>query len=311
MCCPSFQTVKPRLIYADLHSRQHSLTDAQILAALPVESQRKIDSAFEALSQSLPTDKERIILYRVAHTLKLNPTDTHFSVLAAMHYYLQLYETIPNLIVRAGGEVVEAGKSVDTAIRKATKEAITEHKQALENQAKLVSFDSQKALIEMVGKTAQKIAGDSAAAQRADAMFWAAVAMSVFSSLFFCLGLYLGSRSLGWVWFGGLTLFTGVLGGMAVLAAITQQGKALRNYVVHYTTPASQQQPTYKDPFWSEAEFNQAVSLLNANLSSCMLQACKDVLVNGKSSVDAGRLQNVLPAQISRKTSELSNAIKK
>lgn len=286
-----------------------ALTDAQILAALPVESQRKIDSAFEALSQSLPSDKERIILYRVAHTLKLNPTDTHFSVMAALHYYLQLYQTIPNLIVRAGGEVVEAGKTVDTAIRKATREAITEHKQALENQAKLVSFDSQKALIEMVGKTAQIIAGDSAAAQRSDSMFWAAVAMSVFSSLFFCLGLYLGSRSLGWVWFGGLTLFAGVIGGMAVLTAISKQGKALENYVVHPATAF--RQPTYKYPFWSEAEFNQAVSLLNAKLSSRILAACKDVLVNGKSSVDAGRLHDVLPANISLKISELRKSIKK
>lgn len=278
-----------------------ALTDAQILAALPVESQRKIDSAFEALSQSLPTDKERIILYRVAYTLKLNPTDTHFSVMAALHYYLQLYQTIPNLIVRAGGEVVEAGKSVDAAIRKATREAITEHKQALENQAKLVSFDSQKALIEMVGKTAQEIARDSAAAQRMDSMFWATVVMSVFSSLFFCLGLYLGSRSLGWMSFGGLTLFAGVMGGIAVLTAITKQEMALGNYVVHPATAS--QQPAYKDPFWSEAEFNQAV--LKANLSSRMLLACKDVLVNGKSSVDAGRLHDVLPAQISRRTSEL------
>ncbi len=171
-----------------------ALTDAQILAALPVESQRKIDSAFEALSQSLPTDKERIILYRVAHTLKLNPTDTHFSVMAALHYYLQLYQTIPNLIVRAGGEVVEAGKSVDAAIRKATKEAITEHKQALENQAKLVSFDSQKTLIEMVGKTAQKIAGDSAAAERANSISratnWAIFAV-LSCAVIFCMTGYL------------------------------------------------------------------------------------------------------------------------
>lgn len=282
-----------------------ALTDAQILAALPVESQRKIDSAFEALSQSLPSDKERIILYRVAHTLKLNPTDTHFSVMAALHYYLQLYQTIPNLIVRAGGDVVEAGKSVDAAIRKATKEAITEHKQALENQAKLVSFDSQKALIEMVGKTAQKIAGDSAATERANSMFWAAVALSVFASLFFCSGLYLGSRSLGWVSFGGLTLFAGVLGGMALLTAITKEEKSIAS------STSIPQQPHYKYPLWSEAEFTQAVSLRNANLSGRMLSACKDVLVNGKSSVEAGRLHDVLPANISRTTSELSKTIKK
>jgi hypothetical protein len=79
-----------------------SLTDNEILNALPSEARKKIDSAFEALSQSLPTDKERIILYRIAHALKLNPNDTHFSIMAAMHYYLQLYQMIPEKIARAG-----------------------------------------------------------------------------------------------------------------------------------------------------------------------------------------------------------------
>lgn len=89
------------------------LTDAEIRAALPAESRQKIDSAFEALSQSLPSDKERMILYRVAHTLKLNPTDTHFSVMAALHYYLQLYQMIPDRINTTAKETLQNFK--DTA----------------------------------------------------------------------------------------------------------------------------------------------------------------------------------------------------
>lgn len=112
-----------------------ALTDQEILEALPAESRRKIDSAFEALSQSQPGDKERVILYRIAHTLKLNPTDTHFSVMAAMHYYLQLYQMIPDKIVKAGGS------------------AMAGHLNSLKAQADLVVAESKVELIEMVRKS--------------------------------------------------------------------------------------------------------------------------------------------------------------
>lgn len=92
-----------------------ALTDAEIRAALPSESRQKIDSAFEALSQSMPTDKERMILYRVAHTLKLNPTDTHFSVMAALHYYLQLYQMIPDRINTTARETLQKFKGAAEA----------------------------------------------------------------------------------------------------------------------------------------------------------------------------------------------------
>lgn len=155
-----------------------ALTDQEILDALPAETRLKIDSSFEALSQSLPSDKERIILYRIAHALKLNPTDTHFSVMAAMHYYLQLYQMIPDKIVRAGGS------------------AITDHINTLKAQADLVVVESKSALIDMVrksvgntvavevNKAAMKISAEKVAAER-NKFFWLATAGMAVCALIF------------------------------------------------------------------------------------------------------------------------------
>lgn len=155
-----------------------ALTDSQILAALPIEAREKIDSAFEALSQSLPSDREKIILYRVAHTLKLNPTDTHFSVMAALHYYLQLYQMIPDKIGRAGVE------------------SLKNHSLALKVQAELVMAKSQNTLIETarksvseiasteIARVAEQLAGDVTARER-NKFFWLATMAMVVCALVF------------------------------------------------------------------------------------------------------------------------------
>jgi hypothetical protein len=139
-----------------------ALSDAEILAALPVEARRKIDTAFEALAQSQPSDRERLILYRVAHTLKLNPTDTHFSVLAAMHYYLQLYGMIPDKIVQAGGKIIEAGNMVDEKIRTATRETLTEHKETLAAQSDVIAMQTRQDLMKLVANATARMADSMA-----------------------------------------------------------------------------------------------------------------------------------------------------
>lgn len=155
-----------------------ALTDKEILDALPAESRQKIDSSFEALSQSLPSDRDRMILYRIAHTLKLNPTDTHFSVMAAMHYYLQLYQMIPDKIVRAGGA------------------AMTDHINTLKAQADLVVSESTTALIDMVrksvgntvavevNKAAMRISANKVAAERSKYFWLATIGMIVCALVF-------------------------------------------------------------------------------------------------------------------------------
>ncbi|MHB1621039.1 MAG: hypothetical protein ACYCTY_13865 [Sulfuricella sp.] len=147
-----------------------ALTDVEILAALPIEARRKIDSSFEALSQSLPSDKERIILYRVAHTLKLNPTDTHFSMMAAMHYYLQLYQDIPNKIAMAGDRELKAQIS---ALKDAAESEMAKARDAVIGD-----------LSKKVGAIAQRVAGDAAAAERSKAIYFATAALAVCALVF-------------------------------------------------------------------------------------------------------------------------------
>lgn len=137
-----------------------ALTDEEIRAALPVASRQKIDSAFEALSQSLPSDKEKMILYRVAHTLKLNPTDTHFSVMAALHYYLQLYQAIPDKIIKASD--VEVGKHIQNLKGVAEREMTIARDRVIGE------------LAQNVGDIAQQVAGNAAAAEKGKAIAMAA-----------------------------------------------------------------------------------------------------------------------------------------
>jgi hypothetical protein len=84
-----------------------ALSESEISALLPDDDKQKINNAFEALSQTMPTPKEQAILYRVAHTLKLSPTDSVFSFLAATHLYYQLYQAMPAKIISAGDQVAD------------------------------------------------------------------------------------------------------------------------------------------------------------------------------------------------------------
>lgn len=151
-----------------------ALTDAEILAALPAESRHKIDNAFEALSQSLPSDKERNILYRVAFTLKLNPTDTHFSVMASLHYYLQLYQEIPRKIENASAERL---KEFSVLLKNTAT-----HEMSMARDSVIGELSKQ------VGDIAQQIAGDAAAAENAAAIsratIWATASVLVCAIFF-------------------------------------------------------------------------------------------------------------------------------
>lgn len=49
---------------------------------------------------------------------------------------------------------------------------------------------------------------------------------------------------------------------------------------------------------WNDTDFQRAVS--NTKLSERTIEACRDVLVNGMSGVDAGIKYSIFPAQISR-----------
>lgn len=263
------------------------LSNAEILAALPVEARRKIDSAFEALSQSLPTDQERLILYRVAHTLKLNPTDTHFSILAAMHYYLQLYGIIPDKIIKAGGEVIAAGREVDLIIRTATKETLSEHKETLSAQSDLIAQQTRKDLIGMLGQATARMTDDMAAHGRQQSLVRAVGGIALLSSFLYVTAYLQGGGGLGMAMLAGTALLVGMsAGGMMCRAFFPREV-----YIEAESKTAS-------DRLWSDAEFRQAAA--KTNLSDRTLKACHEVLVLGTLPQAAATKVKTEQAQVSR-----------
>lgn len=268
-----------------------TLSDAEILAALPDESRKKINNAFEALSQSSPSPTEQAILYRVAHTLKLNPTDTVFSVVAAMHYYLQLYQTIPDKIAKAGGEIREAGAGVDAAIRKATRETLTEHAGALNAQAVLMAEKNQQALIRDVGKIAQRIAGNTAAAERQKSFTWAAGSMTVFGIALFGAGMALGSQvGLGVGFLAAIALGVGLVSGLVLCQVLIAGGQVLP---INRGTEKS-------DFIWTPSTWLRAVQEIRPALEPKVAAASKHVLLDNKSVSNAAKMEKVFPNSVER-----------
>lgn len=253
------------------------LSDSEIMAALPAETRQKIDSAFEALSQSLPTDRERLILYRVATALKLSPTDTHFSVLAAMHYYLQLYQAIPDKIANAGRAVITAGREVDAILREATKDTLTEHTRALEAQTE---HFSQRAIAELsvaLTETANNIARDSQIHAKQLAFEHAAIAISAVAMTMYLAGFVHGAWQLASLASISVALIVGILCGISIAHVVPQ-------------VPESST--------WTSGQFIAAS--LSIQLPDQVMLACRDVLVERDSVSSASAKRNVNPDQIRR-----------
>lgn len=261
-----------------------ALTNAEILAALPPEARRKIDNAFEALAQSLPSDRERLILYRVAHTLKLNPTDTHFSILAAMHYYLQLYGMIPDKIIQAGGEIIEAGNQVDEAIRKATRETLSEHKETLNAQSSLIAEQTRKDLVCMLAHATARMADNVAAHGRQQSLVQALGGIGVLSGVIYVTAYMQGGGGLGMALLAGLTLLAGMASG---------------GMIAYYFFPRTEYVPVRTtDELWSDAKFKQMAA--KTTLSNRTLEACREVLVLGNSIQAAAAKIQIDEAQVNR-----------
>lgn len=264
-----------------------ALTDAEIITALPSESRQKINNAFEALSQSSPSPTEQAILYRVAHTLKLNPTDTVFSFVSALHLYLQLYQEIPAKISKAGGEIREAGADVDAAIRKATKETLTEHAGTLKAQAELLATQNQQALIRDVGKIAQRIAGNTAAVERQRSFTWAAGSMTVFGMALFGAGMALDSRAgLGVGFLAAIALGVGLVSGLVLCQVLIASGQVL---------PIRAEK---SDFIWTPSTWLRAAQEIRPALEPKVAAASKHVLLGNKSVSNAAKMEKVFPAKV-------------
>lgn len=190
-----------------------ALSDSEISALLPDDDKRKINTAFEALSQTMPTHKEQAILYRVVHSLNLQPTDSIFSFLAATHLYYQLYQAMPAKIIQAGDLVTDKIlKTIEKVNLEKANSSIREDSNSQPGQAKKITNsirDDLTAIKEVNADTKLKSAGEllrdansllgdtnkaSAAAIRTNKII---CVCSIFSSaFFFCLGLYFGKYHL-------------------------------------------------------------------------------------------------------------------
>jgi len=258
-----------------------ALTDAEILAGLPDDARKKIDNAFEALAQALPSDRERLILYRVATALKLNPTDTHFSVMAAMHYYLQLYQVIPDKISEAGGKIILAGEEVDAALRRTLSETLTQHTSTLNAQSELLAQKTRADLIGVVGDAAQKIAKSAFAHERQKSQVQAVAAVSIFALVTFVAGLAVGNSSLSTGWMSCLSFVIGLSCGIVCA------------YLIFENDSGDE---------WTPNKFLAAS--LAINLPDNVLFACRDVLVHRAEISDAAWKHRV-------SASEVENGVKK
>lgn len=186
-----------------------ALSDSEISALLPDDDKRKINTAFEALSQTMPTYEEQAILYRVVHSLNLQPTDSIFSFLAATHLYYKLYEAMPAKIIDAGDKVADKIlKTIEKANLEKADSSIREDGNSQPGHAKKITnsmSDALTAIKEVNSDIKLKSAGDilvdantiltdaikvSAAAIRTNTII--CVCALVSSAFFFCLGLYFG-----------------------------------------------------------------------------------------------------------------------
>lgn len=270
-----------------------ALSDAEILAALPSDARKKIDNAFDALAGSLPSDKERLILYRVANALKLNPTDTHFSILAAMHYYLQLYQMIPDRIVDAGAQIIAAGNTVDETIRKATREALTEHSRALDAQTELLAAKTRSDLIGVISQAVQKIVADSSRHERQKTFVLAVSAISIFAVVLLSAAILLMKGSLGMAAACSVAL---MVGGLC--------GGALSHLAFPRMETRTVEAPDRRNVAWDDRRFLS--KSLQVHVSDRVMQACRDVLVCGYSVEAAASKRQIEAGQVARGISKFN-----
>jgi hypothetical protein len=107
-----------------------------------------LDDSFAKLLGRQPNDKERQDLYRVRDALGLKSNDAIWLVLMALQHYQTQYEKIP------------------MAVKAASTAALNDFATGAENALEGVKQQTISDLSVAVGKAAQKIAGDTASAQK-------------------------------------------------------------------------------------------------------------------------------------------------
>ncbi len=134
------------------------------------------DAAFETLLGRKATDGERQRLYRVRDTLGVKSTDSLWTLLLVLEYYLALYEKLPQRI--------EDAARVAVAHAKATAEA----------QAKAAAAEVKRALTAGVLATVNDIAR---AATLKDILKWVAMTVLTLSVVIMAVGRWAFNRGAG------------------------------------------------------------------------------------------------------------------
>jgi len=206
--------------------RVNALSDAEILAALPEEHREKINNAFEGLTQQRPSTRDQAVLYRVVHTLKLNPTDTVFSVLAALHYYLQLYEKIPEKIGELRHGLNRSADGIRVAIENSIKaesaQLIEELRKARPPGTTGPPAQQQLNLLEMV--THQRKMREIEL-EREKAALKNTLLHTVIGVVMFAAGIGIGAKELSPVWTGTFGISLGIFVGAGVVILAYKSAK--------------------------------------------------------------------------------------
>jgi hypothetical protein len=104
----------------------------------------ELEDSFALLLQRQPSDNERQRLYRVCDALKIKATDTVWSLLMVLEYYVTLYSEFPARIAATAREVTNTVRV------------------AAEGEAKAAQEETKRALAQAVGQAAVKAANDAA-----------------------------------------------------------------------------------------------------------------------------------------------------
>jgi hypothetical protein len=123
----------------------------------PLVELSALEEAFEKLLGRQPNDKEKQDLYRARDALQLRENDALWLLLMALGHYETLYGKLPELI------------------RETARETFAGVKEAAEAQTKACASVTERELAEAVGRTAERIARDTA---RRSMLRWATTCLA-------------------------------------------------------------------------------------------------------------------------------------
>jgi hypothetical protein len=128
----------------------------------------ELDDNFALLVERQPSDKERQRLYRVRDALRIKATDSVWSLLLVLEYYVTLYGEFPAKIATTAREVTNTVRA------------------AAEADAKAAQEKTKLALTEAVRQAAVKAANDAATA---GLVKWVSIAVGVVCTIVLIIGL--------------------------------------------------------------------------------------------------------------------------